>query len=120
MDMIKQFQKEIRSMILGTPDKYSEYIQRLVDSLCSLYEKFRSSYNTCLKSKYYLKLSMIQNNNLKNTIKKYEEDLSEKRKEEMQVLERIIANSSKKGGDSNKGESQKTERSRFVSCLKTL
>ena len=65
MSVINQFQSEVRSMILGIPEKYTEYIERMTTELSKLFEKFRKNYNIAMRSKYYLKLSHIQTQSLK-------------------------------------------------------
>ena len=59
-------------------------------------ERARKANDIALKCVYFLKSTLLKNQRLENTVIKYQNDLKEKRKEEMEVLERIIQASMKK------------------------
>ena len=58
-------------------------------------EKARKANDIALQLIYFLKSSLLKWQKLENTVTKYQNDLKEKRKEEMEVLERVIKASMK-------------------------
>jgi hypothetical protein len=60
-----------------------------------LNRKVKESNDFALQSQFYLKSSIVDAHRWKMTTEKYKKDLAEKRKEEMQVLERILNGANK-------------------------
>lgn len=85
--------------------KYSEHLIELSQEIGALTRQTKKANEVSLKSLYYLRSSMSQCQKLKNTMAKYETDLKEKRKEELEALERIISISSKKSSVGAKSQS---------------
>ena len=76
--------------------KYNEHVLSLFTKIDDLSQREEHANSVSLKAQFYLKTKCAEVAKLKNTIRKYEHDLKEKRNEEMQLLERIINTSMKK------------------------
>ena len=86
----------IKSMLLKMHHKYNEHVLSLFTKVDELSQKEEHANSVSLKAQFYLKTKCAEVVKLQNTIRKYENDLKEKRNEEMLLLERIIDSSMKK------------------------